>query len=166
MDNMSPGRFLAGVAALIRNERQEYLMMKRDPERDFGGGVWECVTGRVDQGEGFEDALHREVMEETGLCVKIETIVGLSHFYRGARVPENELQGVVFGCTIVGDTEVKRSSEHSEHRWMSGDDALGFLTATDPGTLWLRETIERAEALRRIVSQGWADIHASGVTLD
>ena len=80
MDNMSPGRFLAGVAALIRNERQEYLMMKRDPERDFGGGVWECVTGRVDQGEGFEDALHREVMEETGLCVKIETIVGTSHF--------------------------------------------------------------------------------------
>lgn len=166
MDKMSPGRFLAGIAAVIRNERQEYLMMKRVTGRDFGSEIWECVTGRVNQGEGFEEALHREVMEETGLRVQIESIVGLSHFYRGAHVPENELQGVVFGCAIVGGTEVVRSPEHSEHRWMSGDDALGFLTATDPGTLWFRKTIERAEALRKIQPPGWADIHASGVTLD
>ncbi len=166
MDNVSTGRFLAGVAGLIRNAEGDYLLMKRVTGRDFGSEVWECVTGRVNQGEGFEEALHREVMEETGLRVQIESIVGLSHFYRGARVPENELQGVVFGCAIVGDNEVKRSPEHSEHLWMSGDDALGFLTADDPGTIWFRKTIERAEALRRIVPSGWADIHASGVTLD
>ena len=48
----------------------------------------------------------------------------------------------------------------------TAEEALGFLTATDPGTLWFWKTIERAEALREILPPGWAGIHASGVTLD
>jgi len=161
-----PGRFLAGIAGLIQNRKGAYLLMKRASSRDFGSGVWECVTGRVNQGEGFEEALHREVAEETGLRVHIETIVGLSHFYRGNADPENELQGVAFACTIVGDERVIRSSEHSEQRWMTADEALRFLTSTDPGTIWLRKTIERAEALRAIQPEGWGDIYGQGVTLD
>ena len=162
----SPGRFLAGIAGLIRNDAGEYLLMRRAAQRDFGGEIWECVTGRVNQGEGFEAALHREVMEETGLRVSITSFVGLSHFYRGEAIPENELQGVVFGCRTLGDAEVRRSDEHDAHRWMTGQDALAFLTAEDAGTVWFRNTIKRSEALLAIQPSGWDAIHASGVTLD
>jgi 8-oxo-dGTP diphosphatase len=162
----SPGRFLAGIAGLIRDGQGQYLMLRREAARDFGGEVWECVTGRVNQGEGFEEALYREVMEETGLRVKIESIVGLSHFYRGERIPENELQGVVFGCRILGDSEVERSDEHDAHRWMSGQEALAFLTAEDAGTVWFRKTIERSEALLDVQPEEWGAIRALGVTLD
>jgi 8-oxo-dGTP diphosphatase len=161
-----PGRFLAGIAGLIRNGAGEYLLLKRNAERDFGAEIWECVTGRVNQGEGFEAALHREVMEETGLRVQIDTIVGLSHFYRGDAVTENELQGVAFGCSILGDAIVAQTPEHAEHRWMSGQDALAFLTATDPGTVWFRTTIQRAEDLYAIMPPDWPGIHATGITLD
>ena len=115
----SPGHFLAGVAGLLRNSVGEYLLLKRSADRDFGSAIWECVTGRVNQGEGFEEALHREVMEETGLRVRVDTLIGLSHFYRGEPVPENELQGVIFGCSIVGDETVHGSSEHAEQQWVS-----------------------------------------------
>ena len=162
----NPGRFLAGVAGLIRNDAGHYLLLRRVTGRDFGAEVWECATGRVNQGEGFEEALHREVMEETGLRVKIECIVGLSHFYRGERTPENELQGVVFGCGILGDSEVELSDEHDAHRWMSGQEALAFLTAEDAGTVWFRKTIERSEALLDVQPVEWGAIHALGVTLD
>lgn len=162
----NPGHFLAGIAGLIRNRSGAYLLMKRSEDNDFGAEVWECVTGRVNQHEGFEAALHREVKEETGLDVSIDLIVGLSHFYRGEITPENELQGVAFGCRIVGEEKVVRSSEHTEHRWMSGDDALTFLTERDPGTLWLRQTIQRAEVLYAAQSEEQAKAHASGVTLD
>jgi 8-oxo-dGTP diphosphatase len=162
----SPGRFLAGIAGLIRDGQGQYLMLRREAARDFGGEVWECVTGRVNQGEGFEEALYREVMEETGLRVKIESIVGLSHFYRGERIPENELQGVVFGCRILGDSEVERSDEHDAHRWMSGQEALAFLTAEDARTVWFRKTIERSEALLDVQPEEWGAIRALGVTLD
>ena len=162
----STGHFLAGIAGLIRNSAGEYLLMKRIGQRDFGPDVWECVTGRVNQHESFEEALHREVMEETGLRVRIEALIGLTHFYRGGRVSENELQGVVFGCQIVGAENIVQSDEHSEYRWMSAEDALQFLTSRNPGTLWFRTTIERAEALYSKMPTGWADLHGSGVTLD
>jgi len=162
----NPGRFLAGVAGVIRNPSGAYLMMRRSKQSDFGFDVWECVTGRVNQGEGYESALHREVLEETGLTVRIDTILGLSHFYRGDRVAENELQGVVFGCSIEGGDSVVLGPEHSELRWLSADEALSFLTAEDPGTIWFRTTILRAEQLYALLPDGWAGIHAAGVTLD
>lgn len=53
----NPGYFLAGIAGLLRNAADEYLLLKRSDDRDFGASIWECVTGRVNQGEGFEEAL-------------------------------------------------------------------------------------------------------------
>ena len=82
---MSMGHFLAGIAALIRSpETGQYLLMRRSEHKDYAPGVWECVTGRVDQGEGFEAALRREVREELGVEVQVEHILGTTHFYRGS----------------------------------------------------------------------------------
>ena len=161
----NPGRFLAGVAALIRKPSEEILLLRRSPDRDVGSGVWECVTGRVNQGEGFEDALHREVAEETGLTVQIDAFIGLSHFHRGEPSPANELQGVIFGCSVVGDQEVRHGPEHSECRWASAREAMEFLTASDPGTRWLRNTIRRAEAVYSVLPQPLAAIFTNGVTV-
>ena len=62
---MVVGRFLAGVGALIWEcETNKYFILRRVADRDFQAGAWECVTGRVDQGESYEEALHREVKEE------------------------------------------------------------------------------------------------------
>ena len=55
----NPGHFLVGIAGLIRNSEGDYLLMKRGAARDFGAESWECVTGRVNQGESIEQALHR-----------------------------------------------------------------------------------------------------------
>jgi len=161
----NPGYFLAGVAGLIRNSAGDYLMMKRVTDRDFGSEVWECVTGRVNQGEGFEEALHREVMEETGLRVNIETFIGLSHFYRGKEAPENELQGIILGCSVVGTDEIDHGPEHSEYRWASTQEALAFLTDTDPGTLWLRKTLLRAEAISSAQPEALAEVFGSDITI-
>jgi 8-oxo-dGTP diphosphatase len=57
---MSIGRFIGGIGALIWSPKvKRYLLLRRSAQRDYGAGAWECVTGRVDQGEGFEQALHR-----------------------------------------------------------------------------------------------------------
>ena len=88
------GHFLGGVAALIWDEASgAYLLLRRSAQKDFMSGDWECVTGRVDQGESYPQALRREVREEIGAEVQIEFLIGLTHFYRGARTPENELLG-------------------------------------------------------------------------
>jgi 8-oxo-dGTP diphosphatase len=122
-----------------------YLLLRRAEHRDFGQGAWECVTGRVDQGESFEQALHREVWEEIGGEVQIEFIIAATHFYRGIARPENELLGLIYGCTIKNPQALAFSDEHSERRWVTAEEANSFL----PPDHWLIEAIHRAEMLRR-----------------
>lgn len=157
---MSIGRFYAGVAAVIWSpETRKYLLLRRSEQKDYGRGIWECVTGRVDQGEGFEDALHREVREELGIVVHVEYILGTTHFYRGAPTPDNELVGVVYLCSLNDPNSVSIGTEHSEFLWLSADEAIELLSATDPSTLWARRVIERTEVIRSMLPESLVKFH-------
>ncbi|MCU0523011.1 MAG: NUDIX domain-containing protein, partial [Anaerolineae bacterium] len=103
--------------------------------------------GRVDQGEGFQDALHREVREELGVSVQVDFILGTTHFHRGAPVPENELLGVVYHCSLDDIEAVETGPEHQSYRWASYGEALALL-GTGASESWLGRVLARAEALR------------------
>lgn len=151
---MTIGKFIGGVGALIwRAEDNRYLLLKRSPQKDFAQGIWEPVTGRVDQGEGFEDALHREVSEELGGAhIRPLFILGTTHFYRGKPIPENELLGVVYLCQLLSGESFTLSAEHTEYRWLTAGEAFALLTDASPPTTWTRRVIERAEAVRKALS--------------
>ena len=156
-DLMSVGRFIGGIGALVLNPSDDtYLLLKRADDRDYGGGNWECVTGHVDQGEGFETALHREVMEEIGITIQIEFIVSTSHFYRGAPTPENELIGIVYCCSTAHPNAIKKSAEHSEYLWATAPEAYALLN--DPNR-WLHKVIERAETIRQHLPDELKQLH-------
>ena len=149
---MSMGRYLAGIAALIWSpETAQYLLLRRSEHKDYAPGVWECVTGRVEQGEGFEDALRREVREELAVEVEPEHILGTTHFYRGTPSPDNELVGVVYLCSLADPASIRLSPEHSEYRWLSAHQALDLLSTSDPSTQWARRVIQRAEIIQRML---------------
>jgi 8-oxo-dGTP diphosphatase len=151
---MSIGHFYAGIAALIRSpETNLYLLLRRSELKDFAPGAWECVTGRVDQGEGFQDALRREVKEELGVEVQVDYILGTTHFFRGELIPENELVGVIYLCTLSVPTSIRIGPEHSEYRWLSADQAIELLTASDPTTQWAKRIIQRTEAIRTLLPE-------------
>ena len=140
------GHFLGGIGALVWDPATDrYLLLKRVDDRDFKGGAWECVTGRVDQGESYEQALHREVREEIGATVQIEFLVATTHFYRGEPRPENELLGVIYSCLIQDPQQAHFGAEHSTQRWVTAGEALSFLLEGH----WLRSVILRAERMRR-----------------
>jgi 8-oxo-dGTP diphosphatase len=142
---MSIGRFFAAVAALLWNPSDgTYLVLRRTSDKDFAPGAWECVTGRVDQGEGFTEALHREVREELGVEVQIDFVIGTMHFYRGEAKPENELVGVEYCCSIEDPGAIQTSWEHAEHRWITAEEAAALF----PKRYWLGALIQRAEQIR------------------
>jgi 8-oxo-dGTP diphosphatase len=146
---MSIGQFYAGIAALVWSPiTSQYLLLRRSDQKDYGRGIWECVTGRVDQGEGFEEAMHREVREELGIEVQVEYILGTTHFYRGDPKPENEMVGVIYMCALDETSTISIGPEHSEFRWLSANEALLLLSASDPSTQWIKRVIERAETVR------------------
>ncbi len=150
---MAIGRFIGGIGAVIyRKSDGRYLLLQRSPNKDYAQSIWEPVTGRLEQGESFVDALNREVMEEIGIAVQPMFILGTTHFYRGAAQPENELIGVVFLCQPIEDDLIQISTEHTRFIWVNAAEAFALLTDPTPPTQWARRIIQRAEQVRQYAS--------------
>lgn len=62
------------VGAIVRDERGRLLLIRR--ARPPAAGSWSLPGGRVETGEVPEQAVVREVAEETGLTVTVETLTG------------------------------------------------------------------------------------------
>ena len=156
---MAVGRFIAMVGMLVwRRTDGRYLLLRRSDTRDFAPGHWETGSGRLEQGEGFLEALRRESREELGLRVRVECVLGVTHFFRGERTPGNEMVGVSFGCSVDDASALVVSDEHSEHRWVTVVEAAEFL----PPGHWLSVLIARADAFRDLMPEELRRLHWEG----
>ncbi len=116
-----------------------FLLLKRNPRQ---GGFWQPLTGGVEEGETLEEALMREVREETGIKEVLQVIPGLlSHrFYAPRAVHEH-----AFGVEVRPGTRVKLDGkEHSDARWCTYDQAKSMLVF--PAN---RTALERLESMIR-----------------
>lgn len=68
--------------------------------------------------------------EESGLEIGVVEPISVFHIFRGARVADNELIGVVYWCRTEEDGVVL-SPEHSAFRWTPVDEALALVA--EPG---------------------------------
>jgi len=153
---MTVGRFGAMVGALVwRHSDGKYLLLQRSEQKDFATGQWECVTGRVEQGESFSEAVRREASEELGQAVQVEFIVGTTHFCRGVVGPEQEMVGVHYGCSVGEVQEIRLSQEHSACQWVTAQEAATLF----PVGHWLRELIVRAEVMRGLLPEELRQFH-------
>lgn len=108
-----------GVGVVIRGQDSTILLEKR---RDCGW--WGLPGGRVEPGESLVDAAIREVLEETGLVVKVTHLIGVYSDPNGRIVtyPDNgdvvQLIDVVV-CARVLSGQVTCSHESEEVRFFS-----------------------------------------------
>jgi 8-oxo-dGTP pyrophosphatase MutT (NUDIX family) len=103
----------------------EYLLIRRAPDRIYPG-LWQCVTGAIDEGEEIPAAALREVAEETGFGPDaIEAFYDLEQvepFY--SEVHDALVTSIVFAVRVRPEAEPRLSVEHDGLRWASRDDAL------------------------------------------
>lgn len=121
------GRFLVAVGAIIENSKTgKILLLKRSNEKDFSAGIWEYITGRLNQFEEPSEGLRREIKEEAGIEVEVIKPFSIFHIFRGEKIAENELIGIMYWCKTDSE-EIKISEEHSEYKWVTADEALKII---------------------------------------
>jgi ADP-ribose pyrophosphatase YjhB (NUDIX family) len=101
------------VGTIIRDEQGRILLVRRAIEPGYGR--WVFPGGYVDRGEEVLTAARREAREETGLDVRIDTLVNI-YSYAG-RVPVI----VVYTATVTGGA-LACDDEGLEARFFDPDD--------------------------------------------
>ncbi len=114
--------FTIGAFAIIFNAQGQVLLSHR---RDVD--MWNLPGGGMESRELPTEAVIREVMEETGLEVTVERLVGVY-----GKVDKDDLV-FAFVCKVVGG-ELRLSDEADEHRYFD-------VNALPPNTL--QKQVER-----------------------
>jgi 8-oxo-dGTP diphosphatase len=103
------------VAALVTNEQGQVLLVK-SPWRG-----WEYPGGLIEPGETFQEALHREVREETGVEIEITGFVGI------CKNIERDIVNIDFTAKYIGG-ELQTSPESTEVIWVDPEEAIEKIT--------------------------------------
>jgi len=104
--------FTLCVRLILFDQQGHILVLKRSDSSTTNPSLWELPGGKIDAGEQFDEALKREILEETGFTVAIHTAAGTAmqetDEYRVVNL-------VMIGTILSGGLSISR--EHSEYRW-------------------------------------------------
>jgi len=142
--------FEIGVRAIIMKDGK-VLILKRASGNIRSADKYDLPCGGVERGENMEDALNREILEETGLKAEIGPLLSISDSEKDyASDEENESNIKVFRKLIIylafyKSGEVKLSDEHQSFEWLSIDEAIEKFDKKDPFYARKRQTLIKAK---------------------
>lgn len=108
---------IVAITAVIANRKGRFLILKRNEQAAAFPGLWSLPGGKIERRENVDEALKREVMEETGLKIKPGKIfLNDAAFTR----PDGQTAKVFcFLCEVENPDELKVSGDFSDHKWLS-----------------------------------------------
>jgi len=115
---MNTSFFIAAHALILRNDGT-FLILRRSLENTFKPTWWDIPGGVVEPGESLEEALSREIQEETGLIVQI--IEPLHTYTDLDDYPSRQIVQMIFKCQLVSGKVVLNPMEHDEYKWIHFD---------------------------------------------
>lgn len=123
--------FGLAVRVLLTDENGKILIVKRSTGSKTNPGKWELPGGKVDQGESFDQALIREVYEETNLKIKLDHVVGVCE----QNLPVIRAVHIIMSGKII-DGYLNLSSEHEGYAWVFFKDLQDYELAD-----WLNDFV-------------------------
>ncbi|WP_223701462.1 NUDIX domain-containing protein [Sutcliffiella deserti] len=118
------GRVWLAVAGIVKTEDGRWLVVKKR----YGGlkDKWSFPAGFVEANETVDEAVKREVMEETGIEVNVEGLMGVRTGVIKEEISDNML---IFVCTPLHSNVVYQKCELSDAAFKTAEEL-----AMDPDT--------------------------------
>ena len=109
-------KFGIALKAMIKNDKNEYLVLFKSDKEDINPKQIDIPGGRMEFGESFKDSLEREVKEELGIEVEINN-----------------------NAKYIGG-EIKLSFEHDNYSWLKKEDVFNSKYPE-----WLKDEFMKAD---------------------
>lgn len=113
---------MAKIVNAIIIKDNKILVVKRSKEPYLG--MYNLPGGHVEPGETNEEALIRELKEETNQDILITKFLEM--------IPNNNNECYIFYAKIINENSYKVSEESSEIRWLSIQDFIDHLEKFNP----------------------------------
>lgn len=137
---MSEADFKTVVKALITHKGKVLLGKKEDDGEHPIAGEWHFLGGHLESGEQFEEAIEREVKEETGLEVEVHQIIDAMTFSWSKDGEKDSIQ-VLYHCEAESrDTEPDADLQDVE--WVEPSELVEKLADVEAERLENRESQE------------------------
>lgn len=119
---MSEAKLYIATKAFILH-KNKVLILKESAKYADGAnaGKYDLPGGRLKPGERYDDALKREVREETGLDVTVGKPIAVSEWRPVIKGEHSQIVGVFFLCTTDTD-KIKLSKDHDSSLWIHPKD--------------------------------------------
>jgi len=140
-----------GVGAFVR-DINEILVIK-----DKISKTYKLPGGYIENNENISQALVREVLEETGIEVKLESIVSIGHF-SPAQFNESEIYIVCKAKPLSKDITIGDNHEIVEAKWVNIDEYFNS-DEVRPYNKKLVQTAMQNEGIRLEVKDSFARIN-------
>lgn len=118
---------IVATGGLVKDGQGNILLVKT---RDGG---WVYPGGQVEVGENLIDGLIREIKEESGIDVSVDSLVGvysntgIQKWYDGVTDVPTQV-GFDFVCQPIGGELLSFSEETTDSRWVARDRVLDLIT--------------------------------------
>lgn len=136
-----PESIKPGVAGIVFDETGRVLLMKRSDN-----GLWGIPSGHVEPAETVNQAIVREIWEETGLEVQVKRLIGIysdpvSQIFPYPNGKVSHFITNCFECQIIGGTLNKRHWETLDVQFFNVNQLPENLLSMHPR--WLEDALEQ-----------------------
>ncbi|MBI4895707.1 MAG: NUDIX hydrolase [Candidatus Aenigmarchaeota archaeon] len=132
-----PNYAITSVKAIVINANKFLVLKKNIHVRE---DRWDIPGGKVHYGEDPEEALRREVLEESGLHIQIEKSLGAWHYLR--LLENDQVVCHTFLCKGSGKVDITNNEDEGfpikEYKWVTKEEFLNM-----PANERLKKFIEK-----------------------
>jgi 8-oxo-dGTP diphosphatase len=139
------------AGALVVHDDGRIFFQKRSTLRKLFPNTWDIVGGHVEPGETLDEALRREVAEETGW--QLSVVLGMVGEYAYTGEDGVERRETDFLVRVDGDLDRPRleTDKHTEYRWLGRDELAVLDESSGVNDGMIRRIAEDGFAVLRLL---------------